>query len=62
MDRRVGYADANFVWGKRHGRAVFDPKHSFRFAEFVVDNSSHVNLQGIEARVGGTVTSSYRRH
>jgi hypothetical protein len=40
-DRRVGYADANFVWGKRHGRAVFDRKHSFRFAEFVVDDFSH---------------------
>jgi hypothetical protein len=41
MDRRVGHANANLVWRKRHGMAVFDPKHSFRFAEFVVDDFSY---------------------
>ena len=38
------------------GGSVFDPKHSRRFSEFVVDDSSHVNLQRLEARVGSIVT------
>jgi hypothetical protein len=49
MDRRVGYADANLIWPERRGETVFDPKHSRRFSEFVVDDSSHVNLQRLGA-------------
>jgi hypothetical protein len=49
MDRRVGYADTNLIWPERRGGAVFDPKHSRRFSEFVVDDSSHVNLQRLDA-------------
>jgi hypothetical protein len=44
-DPREGYADANLIWPERHGGAVFDPKHSRRVSEFVVGDSSHVNLQ-----------------
>src|SRR5260370_13423238 len=50
MNRRVRYADANLIWPKRCGGAVFDPKHSRRFSEFVVDDSSHVNLQRLAAQ------------
>jgi hypothetical protein len=45
MDRRVRKADANLIWPKRRGGSVFNPKHSRRFSEFVVDDSSHMNLQ-----------------
>ena len=50
MDRRVRKADANLIWPKRRGGYVFNPKHSRRFSEFVVDDSSHVNLQRLPAQ------------
>ena len=46
MDRCARYADANLIGPKRRGGSVFNPKHSRRFSEFVVDDSSHMNLSG----------------
>jgi hypothetical protein len=42
------------IWPERRGGAVFDPKHSRRFSEFVVDDSSRVNLQrlGVGRQIG----------
>ena len=51
MDRCVRYADANLIWPERCGVAAFDQKHSPRFSEFVVDDSSHANLQRLGAGV-----------
>jgi hypothetical protein len=50
MDRCVRYSDANLIWPKRRGGAIFNPKHSRRFSEFVVDDSSHMNLQQLPAQ------------
>jgi hypothetical protein len=49
MDRCVRRPDANLIWPKRRGGSVFNPKHSRRFSEFVVDDSSHLNLQRLGA-------------
>ena len=54
MDRCVRYADANLIWPERRRVAVFDPKHSRRFSEFVVHDSSHANFQ----RLGAGLTAS----
>ena len=45
MHRCVRYADTNLIWSERLGWEVFDPKYPRWFAEFVLDNSSHANLQ-----------------
>jgi hypothetical protein len=45
MHRCVRYADTNLIWSERFGWEVFDPKHLRRFSEFMVDDSSHANLQ-----------------
>ncbi len=50
MDRCVRHADANLIWPKRRGGSIFNPKHSRRFSEFVVDDSSHMNLHRLPAQ------------
>jgi hypothetical protein len=53
MDRCARYADANLIWPKRGGGSVFNPKHSRRFSEFVVDDSSHMNLSAVTGAASG---------
>ena len=42
MDWCVSQPDADLIRPEPRGRAVFDPKHPRRFAEFVVNDSSHL--------------------